>query len=273
MKCEEAQELITALIDHELSDGQRASVDGHLRECARCRLVHGHEQALKRELRAAAASITAPNDLRQRILSSLKIFPGIEQAPQGWQQMGWWLRLALRPVFIFALLFLLVLPAVYLMLPKEPLIPQFVLQSHSKILEGRLAYAREKNPERLKEKLLRSVGGRFAPMGYDLSMVGLEPVGGTVQEIGGRKILVTLYEGKAPSITCYTFLGTDNDIPKEAKLFEDPEKKISFYTFYRDGVNGVLHREGEVICIFVSRLPIGELLALARSKAQPPAPL
>ena len=272
MKCEEAQELITALIDDELSASERASIESHLQECAQCQIAHRQERALKREIRMAAAGVTTPAALREKVSSGLGAPPGRGQAPQGWQQLGWLSRLALRPAFVLALLLLLVLPAVYLTRPKEPSIFRFALESHSKIIEGSLAYAKEENQERLKENLLRSVDGRFAPMGYDLSMVGLKPVGGTMRELRGRKILVAVYEGKAPLLSCYTFLGTDRDIPDDGARFEDPEKKITFYTFSQDGVNGVLHREGDLICILVSTLPMEELLALARSKARPGEP-
>lgn len=33
-----------------------------------------------------------------------------------------------------------------------------------------------------------------------------------------------------------------------------------------------MHREGKLICILVSKLPMEELLALARSKARPSQP-
>ena len=272
MNCEEAQELITALIDDELSERESASIKSHLEQCVRCQAMHQQERALKAEVRMAAASVTAPADLRKKILLGLGSAPeqgGVSKEREG---PGWLSQLALRPVFVFALLLLLLLPAVYLMRPKELSIPLFALESHQKIVERSLAYVAEENEEKLKAELLRSVEGRFAPMGYDLSMMGLRPVGGTVQEINGRKILVTLYEGTAPSLTCYTFLGTEGDVPKEAALFTDPEKRIDFYTFSRGGVNGVMHREGKVICILVSKLPMPELLALARSKAQPTPP-
>lgn len=56
-----------------------------------------------------------------------------------------------------------------------------------------------------------------------------------VQEVGGRKILVTVYEGEAPSLSCYTFLGTDRDVPAEAALFVDPEKNHFLYPLPRRG--------------------------------------
>ncbi len=44
---------------------------------------------------------------------------------------------------------------------------------------------------------------------------------------------------------------------------------MNFYTFSRGRVNAVLHREGEIICILASELPMDELLALAKLKAKP----
>jgi hypothetical protein len=45
--------------------------------------------------------------------------------------------------------------------------------------------------------------------------------------------------------------------------------KMNFYAFLRAGTNAVLHPEGDVICILVSEMPMDELLALVKSKAQP----
>jgi hypothetical protein len=44
---------------------------------------------------------------------------------------------------------------------------------------------------------------------------------------------------------------------------------MNFYAFSRGNVNAVFHREGEVICILASEMPMDALLALARSKAKP----
>lgn len=271
MNCEEAQELITALVDQELSGSERSRIESHLKDCPRCQFALKQEQALKRDVRTAAASVTAPADLREKILSGLPPVPEKGAVTGEGASRGWLFRLALRPAFVLALL--LLLPALYLLRPQQPSIPLFALQSHEKLVDRTLSYTREENPEKLRERLVQSVEGRFAPMGYDLSAIGLRPVGGTVQEVGGRKILVAVYEGTAPSLTCYTFVGTERDLPEEATLFFDPEKKINFYSFSRGDVNGVVHREGELLCILVSKLPIGELLVLARSMARPTTPL
>jgi hypothetical protein len=43
---------------------------------------------------------------------------------------------------------------------------------------------------------------------------------------------------------------------------------MNFYAFSRAGINAVLHREGDVICILASEMPMDELLALAREKSR-----
>ena len=106
-------------------------------------------------------------------------------------------------------------------------------------------------------------------MGYDLSAMNMRPVAGVVREISGRKILVAIYQGEGGSLLCYTFLGSEADAPPNAAKFFDPDTKMNFYAFSRAGINAVLHREGEVICILASEMPMDELLALARSKAKP----
>jgi len=106
-------------------------------------------------------------------------------------------------------------------------------------------------------------------MGYDFSAMNLEPVAGAIREIQGRKILVAIYQGQGGTLFCYTFLGSETDAPQAAARFFDADKKINFYAFSQAGMNAVLHREGDVICILASEMPMEELLALARSKARP----
>lgn len=269
MRCEEAQELITGLVDNELSHQDRNSIESHLKDCLRCQFIYREGQALKREVRMAGSSVIAPSDLRERILSDRRIFPETANLQKGWKGFFGPAKELFRPAFVFALLVLLVLPTLYLMRSTEKSISQSALQTHEKIVGGALSFTKAGSKEGIREQLFRSVGGRFAPMGYDLSMMGLQPAGGMVQEVGGRKIIVTIYEGKGTPLSCYTFLGTEEDAPAEAGLYFDAEKKINFYTFSRGGVNAVFHREGKVICILVSEMPVADLLALARSQAQP----
>ncbi|MGH7828698.1 MAG: hypothetical protein ACREP8_00840 [Candidatus Binatia bacterium] len=175
----------------------------------------------------------------------------------------------LRPAFLSALLILLVLPTLYFFGPGRESVSLASLQVHEGIVAGSVSFEKAAGAEELKEQLVRSVAGRFTPMGFDLSAMGLFPVGGFVEELGEKKVLVTVYQGNGLSLSCFTFLGTEKDAPSTAGIFFDPEKKMNFYSFSRGRINAIMHREGEVICILVSEMPMQDLLALARSKAQP----
>jgi hypothetical protein len=98
-------------------------------------------------------------------------------------------------------------------------------------------------------------------------MMKLYPVSGFVQKIGRREVLVTVYQGEGPAVTCFTFLGSEADASDGAEKFYDADMRLNFYSFSRDGVNGLLHREGGVICVVVSKMPAADLLAMIRGKS------
>jgi len=267
MKCEEAQELITALVDEELSHLERASIEAHLGNCPRCRWAYEQEQAVKREIHKVGISISVPAELKKKILTYHGIPPNELEFPRRWNKMALAVGPLLRPAFGLAILLVVLLPMIYLMQPHTQPISLAALEIQEKIMGGELSLRTAKDQNELRDWHIRAVNGKFAPMDYDLSSMHIRPVGGVVQDINGRKVLVTVYSGNNMSVTCFTFLGTEEDAPKSATPFFDTAKKIKFYTFSRDGLNAVLHREGDVICILVSKMPPEELLDLARVKA------
>ena len=268
MKCEEVQEFITALVDDELSNQERSSIEVHLNGCPKCQFIYEQEKELKREIGLAGANVKAPAVLRERILSDLHIsFPKSVSVPEGQKRSFLLSKTVLRPAFVLAILLLLVLPLFYLMWPTEKSIAPAVLQTHERIVAGGISFTRARSQQEVKELLSSSVEGTFAPMEYDFSILGLQAIGGFVQEIGARKVLVTVYEGKGPPISCVTFLGTERDAPADAAIFFDAGKERNFYAFSRGRINGVLQRVGERICILVSEMPLEDLRALARFRA------
>jgi anti-sigma factor RsiW len=269
MSCEEARELITGLVDNELSQKERQFLETHLRECPRCQFIYREEGTLKRQIRLASVKVSAPAGLREKILSDRGIFPERRGASGFWKGLFWPQRPALISALAIAALIILLLPTIYLMRQGEEPVSLAAVETHQKILTGAITLAKGTSQEEVKERLMRSVVGKFAPMGYDLSTVGLQVVGGFTQELGRRKVLVAVYQGKNLALSCFTFLGTEKDAPPNAAVIFDPEKKMNFYSFSNGRINGVMHREGELICILVSEMPMQDLLALARSKAQP----
>lgn len=264
MRCDEAQDLITALVDHELAGPERASIEEHLEGCSGCELVYRRELALKGEVQRTGSDLRAPAELREKIFHDPRVFA---PKPTSFEPVET-ARPYLRPALALALLILLILPVLYMMRPAEEPLSLSALETHEKIISSEPSFISGESPEQIKETLYRSVAGAFAPMTYDFSAMKLKAVGGTVREFSGRKVLVTIYEGEGLTVTCYTFLGTETDAPPEADRFYDAVKKANFYSYSRSGINAVFHREGQLICILVSKLPMPELLALAQSNAQ-----
>ena len=267
MKCEEAEELISALADNELSDRERSSIEGHLRDCPRCQRAYEWHQSLNSKIHTVSASVVAPVDLRQRILSDHRTMPKEAESSNGGSKLILRLQPFLRPAFASALLVILLISIFFLMQrPSQP-ISLTALQIRAKIDEGEISLQEATNTDELHDWLRHAVDGKFGPLGYDFSPLGVKPIGGTVREVKGRQILVAVFKGNGLSITCFTFLGTEEDAPKNATVFFDPDKRMRFYSFSRDGVHAVLHREDNVICILVSNMPPEELLSLVKSSS------
>lgn len=268
MNCDEARELITALVDNELSPLERSLIEGHLKECSRCVRAYKQEQSLKQEIHRITASMSAPAELKKRILTAHGMQPKEGTLSTGWKEILSFRLFSSHLALAFALVLLMLLPTIYfLTLRHSQPIAVAALQTQQKIVEGELSLRKATNQAEIRDWQIRAVNGNFAPMKYDLSSIRLEPAGGLVQDINGRRVLITVYSGAGPLVTCFTFLGTEEDAPKDAKVFFDQSRNVNFYTFSGSGYNAVLHREGEVICILMSHMLAEKLLALARGKA------
>jgi anti-sigma factor RsiW len=264
MNCDEAQELITALIDQELRDPERVSLENHLQQCARCRLALNQERALKIQIRAAGDHLRTPVRLRNRILSEQQ-----GKSAGGWRSYLWPVEYIRRPAFALAIILVLALPIYYLAIaPTSQPIAYAAVENYALFVKGDLPLIKATEAGDLEEQLTRAVDGRFKPMGYDLSAMNLQPVAGAVREWQGRKVLVAIYQGEGGSLLCYTLLASDRDAPPGAARFFVADKKTNFYAFSGNGVNAVLYRAGHVTCILVSEMPMEDLLALVKAKAR-----
>lgn len=300
MDCEAAQELITAWVDNELSAGERVTVEAHLRHCAACRLEFERESVLKRRVRLAGLQITAPSELRRIVEEKNTAATAVKQAWHGWSLRGRWGLLTWRfiegktaalayvkrawngwslgswlalPTWRRALISAMLVSIVALFIytrghdEGESGFATEAFAVHAAILSGKTTLLRAVNLAAMRRELAHAVGDRFKPLVLDLSMMRLHPVAGFVRNIRGRDMLVTVYEGDGPTITCLTFLGSDADAPKDAEQFYDAIMTVNYYSFSRDDLNAVLHQEGDVMCLLVSKMAPSELLALLRGKS------
>ncbi|HSK28615.1 MAG TPA: zf-HC2 domain-containing protein [Candidatus Limnocylindria bacterium] len=266
MRCEEAQELITGLVDDELSSAERGGIGSHLADCPDCRGQWERETALKNDVRRASAAVIAPQVLRTQIENQLNPAGSARAARRETLDRGWLFLPGRRPVWALAIVILVVASLVYQLRPRENL-GAIALATHGSVIGGKDVLARSNNPAELRKQLALAVNNRFAPVALDLSIAKLYPVAGFLKKIGGREVLVTVYEGDGPTITCFTFLGTEADAPKDAKLVRDDEMRVSFYIFTQGPTSAVMHEEGEVICLLIADMAPAELLDLLRGKA------
>ena len=307
MRCDEAQELITARVDNELDAEERTAIDAHLKGCAECTRTYEQESLLKRRIHLAAQQISAPvalrrlveeraaasaatsrlSNWRELILSKLRFLKHKQPvivAKEGEpaqrararfkpRSQNRWLNEAALPAWrraFAAALILVIGVSVYYTGRRSQKEANFALAAfdiHTSILSGKTALLRAVNLAAMRNEMAHAVGNRFRPVVLDLSMMNFHPIAGFVQNIGGRDLLVTVYHGDGPPITCFTFLGSDADALAGAERFYDDAMKVTFYSFSRGDVNGVLHREGGVMCLLVSKMAPADLLALLRGKS------
>ena len=266
MNCEEARELVTALIDNQIFDSERPLIETHLKECAACRRAYEQERALKAEIHNLGTRLTAPAEFHKKILTNHGMLPNKARSFTEWKDILSF-RLFGHRAFAFALLLIVLLPAIYLLTQRSQSVSLAALQIESKIARGELSLRTANSQKELRDWQIRAVNGKFVPMAYDLTAMNLKPIGGLVQDLDGRKMLVTVYSGAEQSITCFTFIGNENDAPQDAAVVFDQSRKINFYLFSRNGYNAVLHREGNVICLLVSpEMSAHELLDIIRSQ-------
>jgi anti-sigma factor RsiW len=258
--------LITGLVDDELAATERAAVEGHLAECYDCAAQFQRETALKRAMKLAASAIVVPQALREKIEPHSGKLLSPARETKGVSVLEWLGALRLRPVYGFAFVVLIAAAALLFQWRPNEDIPTTALAIHENIVSGKTALVRANDAAQLRKKLTLAVNDKFAPIPLDLSMIKLYPVAGFVERIADRDILVTVYEGESATITCFTLLGGEADAPQGSERLFDSERKINFYAFSRGDVNGVMHREGQVICLLVSKMALPELLSVARGK-------
>ena len=268
MQCNEAVELITGLVDGELTADEQSIIEAHLSACSDCTRQYGLEKSLKAQTRMAASKIVAPELLRQAIERQLAS-PGRAPAPvKGSFFTRWFENPLVRPVFAAALLLMLFVPLYYTLKPGTNVaVAAFPIHQEVNRGDQYKKMAPVTDMAAFKAQLVAAGAGKFGPMGYDLSMMRIYPVAGFIRQLDGRYAIVTVYQGTGPAVTCITMLGSEDDAPRGSKLFHDSEKKLNFYSFASNGVNGVLHQEGDVICIMLSDMPPADLLELVRAKA------
>lgn len=89
MSCDDFEPFIDAYIDEEFGERERADMEAHLATCDACRQIVEHQIAFRAELRRHLETPSAPEDLRERVMSDLE---SLERESQAREQKGRWVR-------------------------------------------------------------------------------------------------------------------------------------------------------------------------------------
>ena len=104
MRCDQAQELITARIDNELDGAEQSAIDAHLQDCPACRSALAAETRLKKQINEAQRSIVAPDSLRRQIENEFAARRPVAANRFGGGVSSWFKLPSWRPAFALALL-------------------------------------------------------------------------------------------------------------------------------------------------------------------------
>ncbi len=245
------EQYLSADVDGALSSPERQAVSAHLAACADCRQRQADERALKALLRERIPIVSAPAELRHKIIVALDR----EDA----QSKGRRLRLSRRPLWLGSLGALAAAAAILVIILVRGLgqpppnrafdaaVNEYLTSERSFASSSRLS-----SPTDLALALSTEFGYPFV---WDFSSVGLTLAGARIERRPEGKVLVySLYKGKAGSILCINFRQPDLALPPGGQELHG----VRFYQ-YRNLWIGVVNY-GQVFCYFVTRLTPTQLL-------------
>ena len=258
------------LIDGRLEAEQRAVVETHLAECARCRRRIELLRATRDEVRAAhpvtpALSGDLAFEARMRAVLDAEdrapIAPPARVRPRRRRALTW---LAAAAVLIA------VLAVVRWTRPPASTPPvDIVADAVSELAaarDGTLVLDRvTERPADLEAFFAQSSIG-FPVRVLDLAMMGWQVTGGRVHRIGDHASALYVYrDGRDHLLVCQMFLGRLDELPAGAERFS--RGTIPFAVDERNGITAVFWAEANVVCVLVSDLPRDAVIALATAKA------
>jgi len=246
-------EALHALHDGRLEGPERAGVEEHLRSCERCQSELEALRALSGVAREASGA-APPEGLEERLHRSLD---GEDRRRRGRTR---WTVGAVAAVVVAVTVALWVGRS-----SRSPDWPALALATQEQLERGQLVLdVEERRPERL-EAALRQRGASVRVL--DLAMMGLELVGGSVREVGGRPVALIAYrDARGRILLCQMFPGAGVRLPPP---IEERRRGELVFNVYRQGPRtAVFWREGPVLCALVGTAPGDEVIALAMQKAR-----
>jgi len=235
MNCDEATDLMDAYLDGELDPFTCQKIEQHMRDCRKCEQASEEHTALSHAISRGAPYYKAPDELRQRVDSSLRDAIGAEDTRSAAREnqllvkrpraekrfvpseMPWnWLALA-AAIILSAVIVSSLLPRL-----KQPGSDQFLatqlIASHVRsLMANHLTDVASSEQHTVKPWLDAKLD--FAPPVIDLSREGFPLIGGRLDYLDNRPVAALVYQRRKHFINLFVW-------PKTPEITET-EKTIT----------------------------------------------
>lgn len=272
MDCRLFQELISAAVDHQLTDGEMAAFTEHERLCFPCRYEYEAEAATKFVVKLRARHQQTPDHVAQRVVGQVGR-QGLYGGPR-WLS-DFFRRPLVKPALGFALAFVAVLlflnnPPSDSSISQASLVPNdVILQSllnHRAVLDGKIKpQVISSEPAQL-ESLFSQITDYSVHMPR---MKNCRLVGGVQNEYDGTQLAHLVYERDTDIVYVYqtclatVMKGDKLRIPYQAR--EALDQTGWFTESEPDGRTVILWKRGRTLCVAVSRMSKDDLMACLAS--------
>jgi len=274
MNCDEARKLMDGYLDGELDPVTSQKVDQHLRDCRKCEQAYEAHTALTHAISRSAPYYKAPNELRQRVHSSLLDTIGAKDmrsaarenqllVKQPWaerrfvfSEMPWnWLALA-AAITLAAIIASSLLPQL-----KQPGSDQFLatqlIASHVRsLMANHLTDVASSDQHTVKPWLDAKLD--FAAPVVDLSDQGFPLIGGRLDYLDNHSVAALVYQRRKHFINLFVW-------PRK------PEDSRSDKMVAREGYHLLQWVDGDFNYWAVSDVSVGDLQSFKQLFEGPPA--
>jgi anti-sigma factor RsiW len=275
VNCKEFQELISAAVDLQLTNGELAAFKDHSAKCPPCRFEFEAEAATKIAIRARAHRVRTPSRVALQITERL----GHEQSNKRIAWLTEFFRKPLvKPAFGFALAFVAVLLLLRGSTSDGPVM-QAGFGSNDVILQSLKNYRAVVDGD-IKPQLASSEPAKLASFFSDITdysvhlpkMKDCRLVGGVQSEFAGTKLAHIMYKHNTEVVYIYqacwstVMKGEKLCLPDEAK--DELVRTGWFSATQPDGRTVVLWAKGRTLCAVVARMSKQDLIECLTSAEQ-----
>lgn len=260
MKCEEVKELLSVMVDGEITKEEEKRLSLHLQECINCSNRLREEKALKRRVGKLYKDKRAGEALKEEVLKMIDerttTFPAVV--------------VKRFPVPLFAGVGLALVLIIFFYIYFYPVMgtkhfPEKLITHAGRMIEKiqkgvpSVEYSTS-DPRLLEEYFKKHDEINFEVPVPDMTVAGYELLGGSVEKLKSIPFAISVYKSEKTIVLNIMFEGIEFEGEEFGEERIDEKSGMEFYLSSRGEVNSVAWWMGEELCIAVSKLPHEKLI-------------